>query len=206
MTTTSSTTSVIRLVKDPSREGTIRAGRAICEHDREVPEVDLFTPITLRRQTIRNRIAMAPMCMYSAEDGFANDFHLVHLGSRAMGGVGLVVVEATAVTANGRISPYDLGIWKDEHIEPLERVARFLEAQGAAPGIQLAHAGRKASSDAPWKGGASLKTETRLGTIQVRLRQRKMRQVGALEPGKSRAACMGAVRRARRAGAQIDYA
>ncbi|HEY5704632.1 MAG TPA: NADH:flavin oxidoreductase/NADH oxidase [Terrimicrobiaceae bacterium] len=158
MTTTSSTTSGIRLVRDPSGEGTIRAGRAVCEHDREVPEVDLFTPIAVRGLIIRNRIAMAPMCMYSAEDGFANDFHLVHLGSRAMGGVGLVVVEATAVTANGRISPYDLGIWKDEHIEPLARIARFLEAQGAAPGIQLAHAGRKASSDAPWKGGASLKT------------------------------------------------
>jgi 2,4-dienoyl-CoA reductase-like NADH-dependent reductase (Old Yellow Enzyme family) len=148
----------MRLLRDPYGEGTIRAGRAVCEHDREVPEVDLFTPIALRGLTIRNRIAMAPMCMYSADDGFANDFHLVHLGSRAMGGVGLVVVEATAVTANGRISPYDLGIWKDEHIEPLARIARFLEVQGAVPGIQLAHAGRKASSDAPWKGGASLKT------------------------------------------------
>ena len=98
------------------------------------------------------------MCMYSADDGFANDFHLVHLGSRAVGGVGLVVVEATAVTADGRISPRDVGIWKDEHIEPLARIARFLEVQGAAPGIQLAHAGRKASCDVPWKGGASLKT------------------------------------------------
>ena len=158
MTTKSSTASATRLVRDPSGEASIRAGRAVCEDDREVPEVDLFTPITLRGLITRNRIAMAPMCMYSADDGFANDFHLVHLGSRAMGGVGLVVVEATAVTADGRISPYDLGIWKDEHIEPLERVARFLEAQGAAPAIQLAHAGRKASSDAPWKGGASLKT------------------------------------------------
>jgi 2,4-dienoyl-CoA reductase-like NADH-dependent reductase (Old Yellow Enzyme family) len=98
------------------------------------------------------------MCMYSADDGFANDFHLVHLGSRAVGGVGLVVVEATAVTADGRITPHDVGIWKDEHIGPLARIASFLEAQGAAPGIQLAHAGRKASCDVPWKGGASLKT------------------------------------------------
>jgi 2,4-dienoyl-CoA reductase-like NADH-dependent reductase (Old Yellow Enzyme family) len=119
--------------------------------------VDLFTPMTIRGLTLRNRLAMSPMCMYSAHDGFANDFHLVHLGSRAVGGVGLVVVEATAVTANGRISPRDVGIWKDDHIEPLARIARFLEAQGAAPGIQLAHAGRKASRDVPWKGGASLK-------------------------------------------------
>ncbi len=145
-------------MRKPSHEVTIRAGRAICDHDREVPEVDLFTPMTIRGLTFRNRIAMSPMCMYSADDGLANDFHLVHLGSRAVGGVGLVVVEATAVTADGRISPHDVGIWKDEQIEPLARIARFLEAQGAAPGIQLAHAGRKASCDVPWKGGASLKT------------------------------------------------
>lgn len=129
-----------------------------CEHDREVPEVDLLSPLTIRGITFPNRIAMSPMCMYSAEDGFANDFHLVHLGSRAMGGVGLVIVEATAVTAEGRISPADMGIWKDEHIEPLARIARFVEMQGAIPGIQLAHAGRKASCDKPWSGGRSLKT------------------------------------------------
>jgi 2,4-dienoyl-CoA reductase-like NADH-dependent reductase (Old Yellow Enzyme family) len=152
------TTTTTPLVKNHLREAGIRAGRAICEHDREVPEVDLFTPITIRGLTFRNRIAMSPMCMYSADDGFANDFHLVHLGSRAMGGVGIAVVEATAVTADGRISPRDVGIWKDDHIEPLARIASFLEAQGAAPGIQLAHAGRKASRDVPWKGGASLKT------------------------------------------------
>ena len=128
------------------------------EHDREIPEVDLMSPLTLRGVTFRNRVAMSPMCMYSAEDGFANDFHLVHLGSRAVGGVALVVVEATAVTAEGRISPWDMGIWKDEHIEPLARIARFVETQGAVPGIQLAHAGRKASCDAPWTGGSSLKT------------------------------------------------
>ena len=101
---------------------------------------------------------MSPMCMYSAQDGFANDFHLVHLGSRAIGGVGLVMVEAAAVTAEGRISPGDMGIWKDDHIEPLARIARFVEAQGAVSGIQLAHAGRKASCDTPWTGGNSLKT------------------------------------------------
>jgi len=158
MSTESPTSAATPLVRNPSREEGIRAGRAICEHDREVPEVDLFTPITLRGLTFRNRIAMSPMCMYSADDGFANDFHLVHAGSRAVGGVGLVVVEATAVTADGRITPRDVGIWKDEHIEPLARIASFLEAQGAPPGIQLAHAGRKASCDVPWKGGASLKT------------------------------------------------
>jgi 2,4-dienoyl-CoA reductase-like NADH-dependent reductase (Old Yellow Enzyme family) len=96
--------------------------------------------------------------MYSAHDGYANDFHLVHLGSRAIGGVGLVVVEATAITAEGRITPGDMGIWKDEHIEPLARIARFVETQGAIPGIQLAHAGRKASCDVPWNGGSRLKT------------------------------------------------
>ena len=113
--------------------------------------------MTIRGVTFRNRVAMSPMCMYSADDGFANDFHLVHLGSRAVGGVGLVVVEATAVTAQGRISPGDVGIWKEEHVDPLARIAKFLETQGAVPGIQLAHAGRKASCDVPWKGGASLK-------------------------------------------------
>ncbi|AKH39612.1 oxidoreductase [Nitrosomonas communis] len=128
------------------------------EHDREIPEEDLMSPLTLRGVTFRNRIAISPMCMYSAHDGFANDFHLVHLGSRAMGGVGLVVVEATAVTAEGRITPGDMGIWKDEHIEPLARIARFVERQGAIPGIQLAHAGRKASCNVPWNGGSSLKT------------------------------------------------
>lgn len=127
------------------------------DHDREIPEVDLLSPLTLRGVTFRSRIAMSPMCMYSSEDGFANDFHLVHLGSRAIGGTGLVIVEATAVTAEGRISPADMGIWKDEHIEPLARIARFLESQGAVPGIQLAHAGRKASCDRPWNGGRSLK-------------------------------------------------
>lgn len=145
-------------VEDFTRKVTSRTGRAQCAHDREVPEVDLFTPITIRGVTFRNRVAMSPMCMYSAKDGYANDFHLVHLGSRAVGGVGLVVVEATAVTADGRITPNDVGIWTDDHMEPLARIARFLEAQGAAPGIQLAHAGRKASCAVPWQGGASLKT------------------------------------------------
>ncbi|HET9013806.1 MAG TPA: NADH:flavin oxidoreductase/NADH oxidase, partial [Gemmatimonadaceae bacterium] len=104
----------------------------------------------------RNRIGVSPMCEYSSDDGFANDWHLVHLGSRAVGGAGLVLTEATAVTADGRISPFDLGIYRDEHVEMLARIARFVTAQGAVPGMQLSHAGRKASSDAPWRGGRPL--------------------------------------------------
>jgi 2,4-dienoyl-CoA reductase-like NADH-dependent reductase (Old Yellow Enzyme family) len=99
------------------------------------------------------------MCQYSSHEGMANDWHLVHLGSRAAGGVALAIVEATAVTRDGRISPGDMGIWSDEHIEPLARIARFVQSQGAVAGIQLAHAGRKASSDVPWNGGARLKLE-----------------------------------------------
>jgi 2,4-dienoyl-CoA reductase-like NADH-dependent reductase (Old Yellow Enzyme family) len=131
---------------------------ADANHDRELPEVDLLTSLTLRAVTLRNRIAMSPMCQYSAEDGMANDWHLVHLGSRAAGGVGLVIVEATAVTKDGRITPGDLGLWNDAQIEPLERIARFIHSQGAIAGIQLAHAGRKASSALPWRGGGTLKT------------------------------------------------
>ena len=127
-------------------------------HDRELPEVDLLTPLKIRGVTLRNRIVMSPMCQYSAEEGFANDWHLVHLGSRAVGGVALVVVEATAVTRDGRISPGDLGIWTDQHAEPLARIARFIRSQGAVAAIQLAHAGRKASCDVPWKGGDRLST------------------------------------------------
>jgi 2,4-dienoyl-CoA reductase-like NADH-dependent reductase (Old Yellow Enzyme family) len=128
------------------------------DHDREVPEIDLLSPIKIRGLALRNRIVMSPMCQYSAHEGLANDWHLVHLGSRAAGGVGLIFVEATAVTRDGRISPGDMGIWSDDHIEPLARIARFVHSQGAVAGIQLAHAGRKASCEPPWKGGASLKT------------------------------------------------
>jgi 2,4-dienoyl-CoA reductase-like NADH-dependent reductase (Old Yellow Enzyme family) len=116
----------------------------------------LFDPLTLRGVTFRNRIGVSPMCQYSAVDGFATDWHLVHLGSRAVGGAGLVVAEATAVTAEGRISPNDLGIWRDDHVEMLSRITRFVDAQGAVAGVQLAHAGRKASTDAPWRGGQPL--------------------------------------------------
>ncbi len=118
--------------------------------------VGLFDPLQIRDIKLRNRILVSPMCQYSSVDGFANDWHLVHLGSRAVGGAGAVIVEATAVEANGRISPGDMGIWKDHHIEPLGRIARFLKQQGAVAGIQLAHAGRKASTDVPWRGGRPL--------------------------------------------------
>jgi 2,4-dienoyl-CoA reductase-like NADH-dependent reductase (Old Yellow Enzyme family) len=128
------------------------------DHDREVPEIDVLSPLSIRGVTLRNRIAMSPMCQYSADDGLANDWHLVHLGSRAAGGVRLVMVEATAVSREGRISPKDMGIWGDQHVEPLARIARFVHSQGAIAGIQLAHAGRKASCEPPWLGGGRLKT------------------------------------------------
>ena len=115
----------------------------------------LFTPVRLRDLEMRNRIWVSPMCEYSCEDqdGLANDWHLVHLGSRAVGGAGLVMTEATAVTPEGRISPHDLGIWSDAHADALRPVTRFIEAHGAAPAVQLAHAGRKASTPRPWAGG-----------------------------------------------------
>ena len=117
-----------------------------------VADPDLFTPLTLRGITLRNRLAVAPMCQYSVEDGFVGDWHLVHLGSRAVGGAGLVIMEATAVEARGRISPADTGIWKDEHVAPLARVTKFIRSQGSVAGIQLAHAGRKASTKVLWEG------------------------------------------------------
>lgn len=132
-------------------------GEADSDHDREVPEVDLLSPLTIRGVTFRNRVVMAPMCQYSAEEGLADDWHLVNVGSRAVGGTALVIVEATSVAWDGRISPGDVGIWGDEHVGPLERIARFVHSQGAVAGIQLAHAGRKASCDLAWKGGARLK-------------------------------------------------
>lgn len=119
----------------------------------------LFEPLKLRDVTFRNRIAVSPMCHYSCEDGMATDWHLVHLGSRAVGGAALVIAEATAVEARGRISPQDLGIWDDRHVEPLARITRFIRDQGAVPGIQLAHAGRKASTRRPWEGLAPVGPE-----------------------------------------------
>jgi 2,4-dienoyl-CoA reductase-like NADH-dependent reductase (Old Yellow Enzyme family) len=114
--------------------------------------MNLFDPLQIRDITFRNRVAVSPMCQYSAEDGFANDWHLVHLGARAVGGAGAVLTEAISVLPEGRISPSDLGIWKDEHIERLAHIVHFLRHHGAVPGTQLAHAGFKASNSAPWRG------------------------------------------------------
>lgn len=116
----------------------------------------LFTPLRLRELTFRNRVFVSPMCQYSCTDGFANEWHFVHLASRAVGGAALVIAEASAVVPEARISPFDLGIWSDAHAEALRPIAGFLRAQGAVAGIQLAHAGRKASVARPWDGGAAV--------------------------------------------------
>jgi 2,4-dienoyl-CoA reductase-like NADH-dependent reductase (Old Yellow Enzyme family) len=127
---------------------TLRAQETFMSH--------LLSPLRLRGVTFRNRVFVSPMCQYSADEGVPNDWHLVHLGSRAVGGAGLVIAEATAVSPEGRISPWDTGIWNDAQAEAFARIASFIRAQGAAAGIQVAHAGRKASTDAPWRGGKPL--------------------------------------------------
>ena len=119
----------------------------------------LFDPLQLRGVTLRNRIGVSPMCQYIAQEGMANGWHLVHLGARAAGGAGLVFIEATGVTAQGRITPGCMGIWTDDHVEPLARIARFVSGQGAVAGIQIGHAGRKASCDVTWKGGVPLSND-----------------------------------------------
>jgi 2,4-dienoyl-CoA reductase-like NADH-dependent reductase (Old Yellow Enzyme family) len=116
----------------------------------------LFEPLTIKSITLRNRIGVSPMCMYSSEDGVATDWHLVHLGARATGGAGLIIAEASAVSPEGRISPGDAGIWADKQVEPLARITRFIKAHGGVAGIQIAHAGRKASASRPWEGGGHL--------------------------------------------------
>jgi 2,4-dienoyl-CoA reductase-like NADH-dependent reductase (Old Yellow Enzyme family) len=116
----------------------------------------LFDPLTIRDLTFANRVFVSPMCQYSSHDGYANDWHFVHLGSRAVGGAGLVLTEATAVLPEGRISPQDLGIWNDEHIEMLSRIVSFIHEQGSIAGMQLAHAGRKASTRRPWEGSGTI--------------------------------------------------
>jgi 2,4-dienoyl-CoA reductase-like NADH-dependent reductase (Old Yellow Enzyme family) len=126
---------------------------------------NLFSPLKIRSIELKNRIVVSPMCQYSSKDGFANDWHLVHLGSRAVGGAALVITEATAVSPEGRISPADLGIWSDEHISFLKRITAFIEEQGSIAGMQLAHAGRKASHAAPWSGGKVLTEEEGAWTI-----------------------------------------
>ena len=119
----------------------------------------LFDALKLRGLTLPHRLAVAPMCQYSATDGHPNDWHLVHLGSRAVGGASLIFTEATAVTPDGRITPADTGIWDDSHIDSFARIVRFLHAQGSIAGIQLAHAGRKGSATPPWEGGAAIPPE-----------------------------------------------
>lgn len=116
----------------------------------------LFSPLSIKNINLKNRIVVSPMCQYSAKDGFANDWHLVHLGSRAVGGAALIIQEATAISAEGRISPGDLGIWSDDHIPFLKRITSFIHENGSIAGIQLAHAGRKASVDVPWNTGKQL--------------------------------------------------
>jgi 2,4-dienoyl-CoA reductase-like NADH-dependent reductase (Old Yellow Enzyme family) len=118
----------------------------------------LFSPIAIKSLILKNRIVVSPMCQYSSVDGFATDWHLVHLGSRAVGGAALIIQEATSVAATGRITYGDLGIWKDEHIEKLSQIVSFIHQNGAVAGIQLAHAGRKASCELPWKGGHQLQS------------------------------------------------
>lgn len=124
------------------------------QHPASTPH--LFSPLTVRSVTLRNRIGVSPMCQYSASDGLANDWHFVHLGSRAVGGAALVIVEATAVAPEGRITPGCLGLWTDQQAGLLARLAAFLKQHGAVPAIQIAHAGRKASAAVPWRGGAHL--------------------------------------------------
>jgi 2,4-dienoyl-CoA reductase-like NADH-dependent reductase (Old Yellow Enzyme family) len=142
--TTSESTSPLAPLEHPSQQNSL---------------VPLFQPFTLRGITLRNRIVVSPMCQYSSTDGFATDWHVVHLGSRAVGGAALVISEATAVEARGRISPQDLGIYHDAHIEMLSRITSFIKEQGAVPGIQLAHAGRKASTYRPWSGKGEVSVE-----------------------------------------------
>ncbi len=119
----------------------------------------LFSPLKIRDVTLKNRICVAPMCTYLSEDGFVNDWHLVHLGSFAIGGAALVMVEATGVEARGRLTPGCPGLWKDEHIEPMARIVKFLKSQDSVPAIQLAHGGRKASTVVPWLGRNSIADE-----------------------------------------------
>ena len=127
----------------------------------------LFDPLPLRSVTLAHRLIVSPMCQYSSEHGFSNDWHLVHLGSRAVGGAALVFTEAAAVTPEGRISPHDLGIWQDAHVEGLARIVRFIHDQGAVAGIQLAHAGRKGSTARPWEGGRGLGVDRRAGSPET---------------------------------------
>lgn len=127
----------------------------------------LLSPLTIKNITLKNRIVISPMCQYSCIDGFATDWHLVHLGSRAVGGAGLIIQEATAISPEARISHGDLGLWKDEHIEKLQQIVSFIHAHGAVAGIQLAHAGRKASCNVPWNGGKQIPSNQANGWLAI---------------------------------------
>ena len=130
----------------------------------------LFSALRLRDVTLANRIGVSPMCQYCCDDGYANDWHFAHLAARAVGGAALVFTEAAAVAPEGRISPQDLGAWSDKHFEPLERIARFIDGQGAVAGIQLAHAGRKASTYRPWSGDGAVPKRRAAGAPSRRAR------------------------------------
>jgi len=170
----------------------------------------LYSPLKIREVTFRNRIAVSPMCQYSSEDGFASDWHLVHLGSRAVGGAALVMTEASAVTAEGRISPHDLGIWQDEHIASLARITTFIREQGSISGIQLAHAGRKASTRVPCDRSGSFIPESEGGwrtsapsPIPFRETDTAPRELSPPELGDIVDAFAAAARRALAAGFQV---
>ena len=169
----------------------------------------LFEPLKLRGVTLANRIIVSPMCMYSSFDGFATDWHFVHLASRAVGGAGAVFTEAAAVAPEGRISPQDLGIWSDAHITKLSRIARFIEGQGSVPAMQLAHAGRKASTSPPWEGGAAIDSSaggwTPVAPSAVRFSDTypQPRELSVEEIGGVRDAFVAAAERARHAGFRL---
>ena len=164
--------------KTPSVPGGPRPGRIW-----GCPRSISSTPLKLQGVTFRNRIAVSPMCQYSAENGFANDWHLVHLGSRAAGGAGLVIVEATAVVPEGRITPKDVGLWSNEHIEPLARIAQFVEGQGAVPGIRPAMRGAKRAATCPGRAAQRF-AGCRKGAGRWWARART-----SFQPGKSAAGC-----------------
>jgi 2,4-dienoyl-CoA reductase-like NADH-dependent reductase (Old Yellow Enzyme family) len=134
--------------------------------------VGLLTPIGIRGVKLRSRIVLSPMCQYSSFEGLADDWHLVHLGSRAVGGAALVFTEATSVAREGRITPGDLGLWHDAHMEPLRRIVQVIEQRGAVPGIQLAHAGRKASKQAPWRAHCRSRQMRGPGRLSAQVRFR----------------------------------
>jgi 2,4-dienoyl-CoA reductase-like NADH-dependent reductase (Old Yellow Enzyme family) len=147
-----------------------------------MPKAFLFEPLSLRSVKLRNRIGVSPMCQYSCDDGSPGDWHLIHLGSRAVGGAGLVMAEATAVTAEGRISPSDAGIWRDGQIDAWRRIARLIQSSGAVPGMQLAHAGWKASTSAPWLGGKPVPPPREGGNPLVSAAHRSPRAI--VHPGR----------------------